>query len=72
MPSTGILATTCSADAEMILTPIRLASVPRATVMAMLAASISWSIRTSASPFLLNDPMAPAAATCTADPAHNS
>ena len=50
LPSTGILATTCSADAETIVAPIRAGSVPSATVNAMLFSSISWSTRTSASP----------------------
>jgi hypothetical protein len=41
MPSTGIVATTRAADADWILTPIRPASVPSATVIVMARSSSS-------------------------------
>jgi hypothetical protein len=41
LPSTGIVATTCVADADWILTPIRPASVPSATVIVMARSSSS-------------------------------
>src|SRR5580658_4337801 len=40
--------TTCDAEAERILMPMRPASVPSATVIATILSRNSWSIRTSA------------------------
>ncbi len=44
LPSTGMVATTRDADADTIVMPIRPASVPSATVTAMILSSVSWSI----------------------------
>ena len=46
LPSTGMVATTRDADADAIVMPIRPASVPSATVLAVIFSSVSWSIRT--------------------------
>ena len=48
LPSTGMVATTRDADADRIVMPIRPASVPSATVLAMIFSSVSWSIRNPA------------------------